>query len=226
MIAQSMMTKLNRSEYVTIACPPSARSRNGWQEPSTSSLIKYILLSLSGSDILGYRMGRRDLGSHSGQINAGNISPVYIIPNSGDGSILRCPLIQNRAVSSSFPFLIDEEWERRRFFGSYKGTSENLLGLKTFREIHDLPCYSKTEKCGFVDERTFCLVVLYSSSKKGIVNFTPCRIQFWTRLPACLRSGLAKFNLGRRAEKSALLTLYRFPQILGESTTQARLGVG
>nr|DAL54367.1 MAG TPA_asm: hypothetical protein [Caudoviricetes sp.] len=39
-------------------------------------------------------MGRRDLGSHSGQIDAGNISPVYIIPNSGDGSILRCPLIQ------------------------------------------------------------------------------------------------------------------------------------
>ena len=163
MIAQSMMTKLNRSEYVTIACPPSARSRNGWQEPSTSSLIKYILLSLSGSDILGYRMGRRDLGSHSGQINAGNISPVYIIPNSGDGSILRCPVYD---VTNRYFILTVQFW----------------IVLKAFREIHDLPCYSKTEKCGFVDERTFCLVVLYSSSKKGIVNFTPCRIQFWTRL--------------------------------------------
>ena len=127
MIAQSMMTKVNKSEYVTIACPPSARSRNGWQEPSTSSLIKYILLSLSGSDILGYRMGRRDLGSHSGQINAGNISPVYIIPNSGDSSILRCPLIQNRAVSSSFPFLIDEEWKPLNFALVDLWRNESLL---------------------------------------------------------------------------------------------------
>lgn len=46
MIAQSMMTKVNKSEYVTIACPPSARSRNGWQEPSNSSLGKYIKLSM------------------------------------------------------------------------------------------------------------------------------------------------------------------------------------
>ena len=108
-------------------------------------------------------MGRRDLGSHSGQINAGNISPVYIIPNSGDGSILRCPVYD---VTNRYFILTVQFW----------------IVLKAFREIHDLPCYSKTEKCGFVDERTFCLVVLYSSSKKGIVNFTPCRIQFWTRL--------------------------------------------
>lgn len=61
-------------------------------------------------------------------------------------------------------------------------TVQFWIALKTFREFHDLPCYSKTEKCGFVDERTFCPVVLYRSSKKGIVNFTVCRIQFWLRL--------------------------------------------
>lgn len=60
-------------------------------------------------------------------------------------------------------------------------TVQFWIALKTFREFHDLPCYSKTEKCGFVDERTFCPVVLYRSSKKGIVNFTVCRIQFWLR---------------------------------------------
>lgn len=34
-----------------------------------------------------------------------------------------------------------------------------------FREIHDLPCCSNPEKFGFVDERTFCPVVLCGSSK-------------------------------------------------------------
>lgn len=42
MIAQSMMTKSNKSEYVTIVCPPSARPRNGWQNRLHSSLVTYI----------------------------------------------------------------------------------------------------------------------------------------------------------------------------------------
>ena len=42
MIAQIMMTKVNKSEYVTIACPPSARSRNGWQNRLTAPLLSIL----------------------------------------------------------------------------------------------------------------------------------------------------------------------------------------
>ena len=107
MIAQSMMTKLNKSEYVTIACPPSARSRNGWQEPSTSSLIKHIILLL--------------------------------------------------------PMLTVQFWIVRKI---------------PFREIHDLPYCSNPEKFGFVDERTFCPVVLCGSSKgePQILTFAVCPV--------------------------------------------------
>ena len=74
-------------------------------------------------------MGRRDLGSHSDQIDAGNISPVYIIPNSGDGSILRCPLY---GVTNRYFILTVQFW----------------IVLKAFREIHDLHCH-KTDYFSF-----------------------------------------------------------------------------
>lgn len=45
--AQSMITKVNRSLYVTMLPPLSVRSRNGWHDRPTGSPIKHIMFSMS-----------------------------------------------------------------------------------------------------------------------------------------------------------------------------------
>ena len=115
MIAQSIMTKVNKSEYVTIACPPSARSRNGWQEPSTSSLIKYIILSW-------YQWIRSMIcpvldGSPAGwsqpQIWVGRGATGGIFPAFNEGSILSTPWTEWKLTRAVGSILTGQDWTAR-----------------------------------------------------------------------------------------------------------------
>jgi len=45
-MAHIIMTKVNKSEYVTIWPPLSCRSRNGWHDRPTGSPGKYIIFSM------------------------------------------------------------------------------------------------------------------------------------------------------------------------------------